>query len=130
MYVWRGRLLLRGAAREFLSTYIPSLRMFRIRSLHVQHFKPIHFSLCRTLFDLNIKDVSQCVMPGVKKSTDVELQLHESDATDQTEVGHGKVQRCTTGWTFRIAQSKLVAITGYNLGCILLRLLYLAGQLQ
>lgn len=40
----------------------------------------------RTLFDLNIKDVSQCVMPGVKKSNDVELQLHESDATDQTEV--------------------------------------------
>ncbi|CAM9677536.1 unnamed protein product, partial [Hapterophycus canaliculatus] len=39
----------------------------------------------RTLFDLNIKDVSQCVMPGVKKSNDVELQLHESDATDQTE---------------------------------------------
>lgn len=26
-------------------------------------------------------------MPGVKKSNDVELQLHESDATDQTEVG-------------------------------------------
>lgn len=41
----------------------------------------------RTLFDLNVKDVSQCVMPGVKKSNDVELQLHESDATDQTEVG-------------------------------------------
>eukprot|EP00903_Cladosiphon_okamuranus_P016677 g15378.t1 len=39
----------------------------------------------KTLFDLNIKDVSQCVMPGVKKSNDVELQLHESDATDQTE---------------------------------------------
>ncbi|CAM9510817.1 unnamed protein product, partial [Sphacelaria rigidula] len=39
----------------------------------------------RTLFDLNIKDVSQCVMPGVKKSNDVELQFHESDATDQTE---------------------------------------------
>lgn len=27
-------------------------------------------------------------MPGVKKSNDVELQLHESDATDQTEVSH------------------------------------------
>ncbi|CAN0192476.1 unnamed protein product [Ascophyllum nodosum] len=39
----------------------------------------------RTLFDLNVKDISQCVMPGVKKSNDVELQLHESDATDQTE---------------------------------------------
>lgn len=25
-------------------------------------------------------------MPGVKKSNDVELQFHESDATDQTEV--------------------------------------------
>lgn len=44
-------------------------------------------NMSRTLFDLNIKDVSQCVMPGVKKSNDVELQLHESDATDQTEVG-------------------------------------------
>ena len=44
------------------------------------------FVVARTLFDLNIKDVSQCVMPGVKKSNDVELQLHESDATDQTEV--------------------------------------------
>lgn len=44
------------------------------------------FVVTRTLFDLNIKDVSQCVMPGVKKSNDVELQLHESDATDQTEV--------------------------------------------
>lgn len=43
----------------------------------------------RTLFDLNIKDVSQCVMPGVKKSNDVELQLHESDAKDQTEASGG-----------------------------------------
>lgn len=49
----------------------------------VYHHCPIGL---RTLFDLNIKDVSQCVMPGVKKSNDVELQLHESDATDQTEV--------------------------------------------
>lgn len=92
---------------------------------------PVHFSLFRTLFDLNIKDVSQCVMPGVKKSNDVELQLHESDATDQTEVGHGEVQRCTTGWTFRIAQSEPVTFTGYYLvGRVLLRLLHPAGQPQ
>lgn len=30
-------------------------------------------------------------MPGVKKSNDVELQLHESDATDQTEVSVNRV---------------------------------------
>ncbi|CAM9183918.1 unnamed protein product [Choristocarpus tenellus] len=39
----------------------------------------------KILFDLNIKDVSQCVMPGTKKSNDVELQFHESDATGQIE---------------------------------------------
>lgn len=49
-------------------------------------FSPVATPSLRTLFDLNVKDISQCVMPGVKKSNDVELQLHESDATDQTEV--------------------------------------------
>ncbi|CAM9449418.1 unnamed protein product [Discosporangium mesarthrocarpum] len=40
----------------------------------------------KTVFDLNIKDVSQCVMPGInKKSNDVSLQFHESDAADQME---------------------------------------------
>lgn len=59
-------------------------------------------SLSRTLFDLNIKDVSQCVMPGVKKSNDVELQLHESDAADQTEVGisHARSRRASCIWHF------------------------------
>lgn len=37
-------------------------------------------------------------MPGVKKSNDVELQLHESDATDQTEVGtHSDLLLCRGG---------------------------------
>lgn len=56
--------------------------------LRIRHLYLALLVYLRTLFDLNIKDVSQCVMPGVKKSNDVELQLHESDAMDQTEVSH------------------------------------------
>ena len=67
---------------------------------------PVPLGISRTLFDLNIKDVSQCVMPGVKKSNDVELQLHESDATDQTEVGTQQFGRpySTTQQTFWLNQ--------------------------
>lgn len=64
------------------------------------------FVVARTLFDLNIKDVSQCVMPGVKKSNDVELQLHESDATDQTEVSS------VTSLIFLPSNSELLTIRG------------------
>ncbi|CAN0195003.1 unnamed protein product, partial [Phaeothamnion confervicola] len=37
----------------------------------------------RDVFALNLKDVSQCVLPGNnRKGNDVELQFHESDAMD------------------------------------------------
>lgn len=64
----------------------------------------LHNCKRRTLFDLNIKDVSQCVMPGVKKSNDVELQFHESDATDQTEVN---VDKCGCVPQYRLLSSRV-----------------------
>eukprot|EP00953_Heterococcus_sp_UTEX-ZZ885_P035861 18501-Heterococcus_DN1.PRE.2 len=39
----------------------------------------------KSTFDVNMKQISQCVLPGNKKGNDVELQFHENDTADKSE---------------------------------------------